>query len=78
MTGLQIKLVLALFLNRAQLRPQRGLGDCLRIVVVVLLALHERSDVNRGDDPRLVAQSAEHSADKMRTQAGFHANDARR
>jgi len=78
MTGLQIKLVLALFLDRAQIRPQRGLGDCLRIVVVVLLALHERSDVNRWDDPRLVAQSAEHSADKMRTQAGFHANDARR
>jgi hypothetical protein len=30
-----------------------------------------------GSDPRLVSQCPEHSADKMRAQAGFHANDAR-
>jgi hypothetical protein len=36
MTGLQIELVLALLLDRTQVRPQRGLGDRLLIVVVVL------------------------------------------
>jgi hypothetical protein len=66
MTGLQIELVLALLLDCTQVRPQRGLGDRLGIVVVVLLPFNERSDVDRRDDPRLMPQSAEHSADKMR------------
>jgi hypothetical protein len=39
MTGLQVELVLALLSDRAQVRSQRRLGDCLGIVVVVLLSL---------------------------------------
>src|SRR5262245_40973454 len=77
MTGLQIELVLAFLLHRTQVRPQRGLGNRLGIVVIVLLPFNERSDVDRWDDPRLVSQSAEHSADKMRAQTSFHANDTR-
>src|SRR6516164_2799415 len=38
----------------------------------------ERFDVNRRDDPRLVPQRAEHPADEVRAQTGFHADDARR
>src|SRR5690348_9638559 len=71
MTGLQIELVLAFLLHCTQVRPQRGLGNRLGIVVIVLLPFNERSDVDRWDDPRLMAQSAEHSADKMRAQASW-------
>src|SRR4051812_27886828 len=67
-----------ILLDRTQVRPQRGLVHRLGIVVVVLLALHEGIDVNRRDDPRLVPQSADTWLTKMRAQAGFHANDARR
>ena len=42
------------FLDEAQVRSQRRLGDGLGIVVIVLLSLHERFDVDRRDDPRLV------------------------
>ena len=78
MTGLQIELILALLLDEAQVRAQRRLGDGLGIVVVVLLSLHERLDIDRRDDPRLVAQGAQGPADKVRAQARLHADDARR
>ena len=56
-TGLQVELILALLLDEPQVRSQRRLGDRLGIVVVVLLPLHERLDVDRRDDPRLVPQA---------------------
>src|SRR5262249_1788215 len=77
MTRLKVELILALLLDDAQVRPQRCLGDSLGIIVVVLLPLHERFDVDRRNDPRLVSQSAEHSADEVSAQASFHADDAR-
>jgi len=66
MTRLQVELILALLLDDTQVRSQRRLGNCLGIVVIVLLPLQERFDVNRRDDPRLVSQRAEHPADKVR------------
>jgi len=77
MTRLQVELILALLLDNTQVRSQRRLADCLGIVVVVFLPLQERFDVDRWDDPWLVSQGAEHSADEVRAQAGFHADDAR-
>ena len=78
MTCLQVELILALLLDKPQIRSQRCLGDRLGIVVIVLLPLHERLDVDCRNDPRLVPQRAQHPADKMRAQASFHADDARR
>src|SRR6516165_3288809 len=78
MASLQVQLILALLLDEPQVRTQRRFGDRLGIVVIVLLPLHERLDVDRRDDPRLVPQRAQCPADKMRAQAGFHADDARR
>jgi hypothetical protein len=75
-TRLQVELVLALLLDDTQVGPQRRLGDCLGIVVVVLLPLQEWFDVDRGDDPRLVSQSTEHPADEVRAHASLHADGA--
>jgi hypothetical protein len=77
MTCRQVELVLALLLDHTQVRPQRCLGDRLSIVVIVLLPLHEGFGVDRRDNPRLVTKRPQRPADKMRAQAGFHANDAR-
>jgi hypothetical protein len=68
----------ALLLDEPQVRSQRCFGDCLGIVVIVLLPLHEGFDVDRRDNPRLVPQRTQRPADKVRAQAGFHADDARR
>ena len=76
MAGLQVELVLGLLAHDAQVRPQGGLGDRLGVVVVVLLALHERLHVDRRNDPRLVAQLAQRPADEVRAEARFHADDA--
>ena len=78
MAGLQIELVLALLLDHPEVWSQRRFGDGLGVVVVVLLSFHEGLDVDRRDDPRLVTKSPQCPTDKMRAQAGFHANDARR
>lgn len=47
--GLKVELLLVLLRDGPEVRPQRG----LRVVVIVFLALVERLDVNRRDDPRL-------------------------
>ena len=46
------------------------------VVVIVLLALDEGFDVDRRNNAWLKAQFAKRSADEMRAQAGFHADDA--
>jgi hypothetical protein len=58
MTRLQVELILALLLDKPQVRSQRRLGDGLGIVVVVLLPLQEGLDVDRRDDPWLVPMPA--------------------
>jgi hypothetical protein len=78
MTRLQVELVLALLLDHAQVWPQRCLRNRFGVVVVVLLTLHEGLGVDRRDDPRLVSQRAQHAADKVRAQTGFHPDDTAR
>ena len=78
MVGLQIKFVLRLLTDDPQVRPQRGFGDGLGVVVVVLLPLHEGLHVDCRNDPRLMSKAAQRSADKMRAEAGLQPDDARR
>ena len=52
MQRLQIELVLCLLPHDAQVGAQSRFGDRLGIVVVVLLALRERLDVDRRNDAR--------------------------
>ena len=54
--SLQIKLILTLLPNGAQVRPQRGFGNSLSVVLIVLLPLHEGFDINRWDDARFVSK----------------------
>src|SRR5215831_19650639 len=78
MASLQVQLILALLLDEPQVWPQRCFGNCLGIVVVVLLPFDEGLDVDRQDNPWLVPQRTQRPADKMRAQAGFHGDDASR
>src|SRR6516165_7216030 len=78
MAGLQVELILRLLADNAQIRPQGRLGDGFGIVVIVLLPLDERLDVNCRNDPRLMSERPQRSADEMRAEARFHADDARR
>ena len=78
MASLQIELVLRLLSNDTQVRSERGFSDRLGIVVVVLLPLHERLHIDRRNDARFVPESAQRTADEMRTEAGFQAYDALR
>jgi hypothetical protein len=78
MAGLQIKLILRLLADDAQVRPQGRLSDGFRVIVIVLLPLHERLDVDRRNDPRFMAERSQRPAHEMRAEAGFHANDAGR
>jgi hypothetical protein len=71
-------LVLALLGHRLQVRAKGGLGDRLRVVVVVLLALAERPHVDRRDDPRLEPEPPERPADEVGAEAGLHAHNASR
>jgi len=48
MAGLKIELVLCLLAHRTQVRPQGCFSNCLGIVVIVLLPLHERLYVVAG------------------------------
>lgn len=42
----------------AQIEPQRGLGNQLGVVAVVLLSFYQRLHIDRGIGPRLVTQLA--------------------
>ena len=56
MQGLKIKLILGLLADQLKVGPYRGYGNCLGIVVVVLLSLGEGLGVLGRDDPRFEAQ----------------------
>ena len=58
MQCLQIQLLLRLLGNRFKIWAQCSFGNRLCIIVVVLLALVERLNINRRDDPRLKPQLA--------------------
>ena len=78
MAGLQVELILRLLAARAQVGAQSRLGDGLGIVVVVLLTLHERLDVDRRDDARRVPEPAQRAADEVGAEASLEPDDARR
>jgi len=52
---------------------RRGRYTAIGVVIVVLLSLRERFDIDGWDDPRFKAESPEPAADKVRAEAGFHA-----
>ena len=66
MAGLQVELILCLLADDAQIRPQSRLGDGFSVVVIVLLPLDERLDVNCRNDPRFMSECPQRSADEMR------------
>ena len=78
MASLEIELLWRLLLYELEVRPQGCFGNGLGIIVVILLPLRERFDVDRRDDPGLKAKGAQTPADKVGTEAGFHAHNAAR
>ena len=78
MQSLQIELILRLLLHDTQVRAQSRLGDRLGVVVIVLLALGERLDVDRRDDARRVPEPAQRAADEVGAEACLEPDDARR
>ena len=56
MAGLKIELILRLLAYDTQVRPQGCFSNRLGVIVIVLLTLQERFDVNRRNDPRLMAE----------------------
>ena len=54
------------------------LGDCLRVAEVVLLSLRVGPYVLRRHQPGIVTKRLQLTTEMMRTNAGFHADQARR
>lgn len=77
MAGLQVELLLAHLTHGAQVGAKGSFCDRLGVVVVVLLTLHERLHIDSWNDAWLMAELAQSTADEVRTQAGFHPDDAR-
>ena len=71
-------LFLGLGFHKPHGRSQRRLDDCFRIGGVILLALDERLDVVRRDQPDLMPVAGHFPRPMMRTGAGLHHHEARR
>ena len=71
MQSLQIELILRLLLHDAQVGAQSRLGNGLGVVVVVLLTLRERLDVDCRDDARRVPEPSQRAADEVCAQASL-------
>src|ERR1700675_3478431 len=74
MQGLQIQLVIGLDRHETHRWPCDSLSDRLRIDVVALVRFHVRLYILRRNQSHLVSLFPQCSAKKMRTSAGFHAN----
>src|SRR5258708_18719382 len=74
MQGLQIQLVISLDRHETHRRPCDSLRDRLGIDVVALVRFHVRLHILRRYQSHLVSLFPQCSAKKMRTSAGFHAN----
>ena len=77
MAGLEVELILRFLAHAAQVRPQGCFSNRLSIVVIVLLPLHERLYIDRRDNLRLMTELPQGPADKVRAEAGFHADHTR-
>jgi hypothetical protein len=72
--GLQIQLVIGLDRHEAHRRPCDSLSDRLGIDIVALVGLHVGLHILRWNQPHLMSLFPQGSTKKMRTSAGFHAN----
>ena len=78
MQRLQVELVGGLGCNKLHGRTLYRLGDGFRIAKVVLLSLRVRPNILRRHQPSVVTQCFELPTKMMRTDASFHADQARR
>src|SRR5882724_4854683 len=74
MQGLHIQLLISLDRHKAHRRPCDSLSDRLGIDIVALVCLHVRLHILRWNQPHFMSLFPQSSAKKMRTSAGFHAN----
>src|SRR6202043_2600686 len=74
MQGLHIQLVISLDRHETHRRTCDSLSDRLGIDIVALVRLHVRLHILRRNQSHLVSLLPQCSAKKMRTSAGFHAN----
>src|ERR1700688_4992216 len=74
MQGLHVQLVISLDRHETHRRPCDSLSDRLGIDIVALVRFHVRLHVLRRNQSHLVSPFPKCSAKKMRTSAGFHAN----
>src|SRR5713226_2173631 len=74
MQGLQIQLVISLDRHETHRRPCDSLRDRFSVDVVALVGLHVRLHILCRYQSHLVSLFPQGSAKKMRTSAGFHAN----
>src|SRR5712691_6577385 len=72
--GLQIQLVISLDRHETHRRPCDSLRDRLGIDVIALVRFYVRLHILRRYQSHLVSLFPQCSAKKMRTSAGFHAN----
>ena len=78
MQSLQVELIGSLRGDKLHLRPLHGFGNRLRVTEVVLLAFGIGAHVPRRHQPRIVPQRVKLAAEMMSTDAGLHADQARR
>jgi hypothetical protein len=71
---LQIELLIRFDSDKSHRRTADRFGDGLRVVEVVLLALHVRLDELRGDEPNLMTASLEGTGQMLRARACLHTN----
>src|SRR5467141_757344 len=74
MRGLHIQLLISLDRHETHRRPCDSLSDRLGIDIVALVSFHVRFHILRRNQSHLVSLFPQCSAKKMRTSAGFHAN----
>ena len=72
MQCLQVQLILALLCHGLQIWTQCGLGNRFGVIVILLLTLDERPDIDRRDNPRLKTQATQRAAHKVRTETRLH------
>ncbi len=78
MQCLQVELIRGLRGHELHRRPLHRLGNRLSVTEVILLSLRIRPHVLRRHQPCIVPQRLELATEMMRTDAGFHADQARR
>jgi hypothetical protein len=76
--GLQVELLDSLGGDKSHRWALQRLGDCLGIAEIILLSLRKRTHVFCRHQPGIVTETLELATEMMRTDAGLHADQARR